>query len=96
MDEEFVFSREFDYTATSKKTLLVCEGLDTLCDVYLNGKFVAHTDNMHRSYYFDVSQFLVEGKNEIKAVFPPFDAYIKKKLAEDYFRLRIAQSRKAR
>ena len=83
MDEEFVFSREFDYTATSKKTLLVCEGLDTLCDVYLNGKVVAHTDNMHRSYYFDVSQFLVEGKNEIKAVFPPFDAYIKKKLAED-------------
>ena len=82
MDEEFVFSRTFNYTKKSDKILLVCEGLDTLCDLYLNGKFVAHTDNMHRSYYFDVTPFLVDGENEIKAVFPPFDAYIKAKNAE--------------
>ena len=82
MDEEFVFTRTFDYTKKSDKIMLVCEGLDTLCDLYLNGKFVAHTDNMHRSYYFDVTQFLVDGENEIKAVFPPFDAYIKAKNAE--------------
>ena len=79
MDEEFVFTKEFTYTKQSDSVLLVCEGIDTLCDLYVNGHFVAHTDNMHRSYYLEVGSFLVDGKNVIKAVFPPYDAYIKEK-----------------
>ena len=82
MDEEFVFTREFDYQKPSGSVLLVCEGIDTLCDLYINGQFVAHTDNMHRSYYLEVAPYLVDGKNEIKAVFPPYDAYIKEKHAK--------------
>lgn len=83
MDEEFVFTKEFDYVKPSSSVLLVCEGIDTLCDIYINGKFVAHTDNMHRAYYLDVAQFLVDGKNQIKMVFPPYDAYIKEKSAKN-------------
>ncbi len=79
MDEEFTLTKQFDYAKKSDIILLVCEGIDTLCDLYINGKFVAHTNNMHRAYYLDVTQYLVDGKNEIKAVFPPLDAYIKEK-----------------
>lgn len=82
MDEEFTFTKEFEYTKKSDNILLVCEGLDTLCDLYINGEFVAHTNNMHRTYYFDVTKYLTDGKNVIKAVFPPYDAYIKAKHKE--------------
>lgn len=82
LDEEFVFTKEFDYQKPSHKILLVCEGLDTLCDLYVNGKFLAHTDNMHRVYHFDVTDYLTYGKNQIKAVFPPYDKYIKEKTKE--------------
>ena len=82
MDEEFTFTREFEYAKKSKRILLVCEGIDTLCDLYINDKFVAHTNNMHRTYYLDVTSHLVDGKNVIKAVFPPYDAYIKAKHEE--------------
>lgn len=81
-DEEFVFSKEFTYTKPSDSVLLVCEGLDTLCDIYINGQFVAHANNMHRTYYFEVAKYLLDGKNEIKVVFPPYDAYIKAKTKE--------------
>ena len=82
MDEDFTFTKEFEYVKKSHSILLVCEGLDTLCDLYINGKFLAHTDNMHRAYYFEVAPYLVDGKNEIKAVFSSADAYIKAKRAE--------------
>ena len=82
MDEEFTFTKEFTYTKPSNSVLLVCEGIDTLCDIYINGQFVAHTNNMHRTYYLEVAKYLVDGKNVIKAVFPPLDAYIKAKTKE--------------
>ncbi|MBE7091242.1 MAG: glycoside hydrolase family 2 protein [Clostridiales bacterium] len=82
MDEEFVFSKTFTYHKPSDCILLVCEGIDTLCDLYLNGKKVAHLENMHRAYEFDVTEYLVDGENTIKAVFPPYDAYIKEKTKE--------------
>ena len=55
MDEEFVFTKTFNYEKPSDCILLICEGIDTLCDLYINGKFVAHTENMHREYTFDVT-----------------------------------------
>ena len=82
MDEEFIFTKKFQYVKKSKSVLLVCEGIDTLCDIFINGQFVAHTDNMHRTYVLEVSSYLRDGENEIKAVFPPFDAYIKAKHKE--------------
>ena len=84
MDEEFTFSRTFEYEKKSDSVLLVCEGLDTLCDLYINGKFLAHTDNMHRTYRFEVTSYLLDGVNEIKAVFPSYDAYIKEKTKEQW------------
>ena len=77
MENDFVFSREFIYDKAWKKTYLVCEGLDTLCDLYINGVFLAHTDNMHRTYRFDATELLQEGKNRIELKFSSFNRYIK-------------------
>ena len=79
MDNEFTFVKKFEYQKSTNKVRLVCEGIDTLCDLYVNDKFLAHTEKMHRNYEFDISDFLMDGINEIKAVFPPLDKYIKKK-----------------
>jgi beta-mannosidase len=81
MENEFTFSRTFDFFHTGDKVVLHCDGLDTLCDIYINGVHVAYTDNMHRTYEFDVTEILVDGENEIKIVCHPVNPYIKEKLA---------------
>ncbi|SFD84913.1 beta-mannosidase [Paenibacillus catalpae] len=50
------------------RVLLRCEGLDTLCEVYVNGQAVLNTDNMHRTYEADVKRLLSAGRNEIHVI----------------------------
>ena len=54
---------------THDKVYLVCDGLDTLADVYLNDQLIAHTDNMFRQYRWDVKSMLRSGENELRVVF---------------------------
>ena len=82
-DNEFEFFRSFDYEATGDEVILRCEGLDTLCDIYINGAHVAYTDNMHRTYEFDVTDLLKTGTNVIRIVFHRIDPYMKEKFAEE-------------
>lgn len=44
---------------------LVADGLDTAATIRLNGRVLATTANQHRSYRFDVREFLVAGENEL-------------------------------
>ena len=44
---------------------LVCEGLDAVARVELNGIHIASTANMHRSYRFGVGTALRPGDNEL-------------------------------
>jgi beta-mannosidase len=65
---DWVFTRTFEVCAdllAHDRVLLRCEGLDTLATVRLNGKRIAKTDNMHRTYEFDVAKHLKRGRNEI-------------------------------
>ena len=48
---------------------LVCEGLDTLAEIRINGEFVARTQDMHSTYRFPVKQYLKPGENEISVLF---------------------------
>ena len=79
MDNEFTFSRKFDYLTSNNPVLLHCDGLDTLCDIYVNGRHIAYTDNMHRIWEFDVTDHLINGQNKIEITFKPVDKYIKEK-----------------
>lgn len=82
-DHEFVFRKMFEFVSSGDKVLLHCDGLDTLCDIYINEMLVASTKNMHRTYEFDVTTLLKTGENEIKILFHPVDAYIKAKQAKE-------------
>jgi beta-mannosidase len=71
-ENDCTFSRSFTLESAMlehEKVMLRCEGLDTLCDLSVNGNFVAHTENMHRTYEFDVKKYLRAGQNQIQAVF---------------------------
>lgn len=44
-------------------------GLDTLCHIWLNGKKLGYTSDMHRMYSFDVKDCLVCGDNTLRLLF---------------------------
>ena len=70
--KDYEFCRTFAVTEdvlNEKKVILVCEGLDTLADIYINGKKAGSTDNMHRTWKLDVKGFLHSGENQIRIVF---------------------------
>ncbi len=53
-----------------EKISLVCDGLDTLAEVRLNGQELGHTDNMFRRYEWEVKPLLTtNGENELTISF---------------------------
>ncbi|WP_214410822.1 glycoside hydrolase family 2 protein [Sphaerisporangium fuscum] len=60
---------------------LVCEGLDTVATVVLNGTELATTANMHRSYRFPVRELLREGDNSLEVRFASPYAYAEERRA---------------
>ena len=70
--KDYVFTRTFDVDEellAQQHIVLVCEGLDTLAEISINGTFLAKTDNMHRTWKFHAKKLLHPGKNEIQIVF---------------------------
>ncbi len=65
-----------------KNIRLVFDGIDTLGEVYLNGKLIGMTDNMHRVWEFDVKELLRIGENQLRVkIFSP-NRYIAQKQAK--------------
>jgi len=78
LDAQWVEKKEWEYRRRFRvgrgflrrdRILLDCRGLDTIAEVYLNGRLVAKTENMHRRHEFDVKPLLRAGENEIRVVF---------------------------
>ncbi len=72
-ESDWVYRRHFRCSAeilNQEKVLLVCDGLDTLAVVVLNGHEIAHTDNMFRRYEWEVQSFLdAQGSNVLTITF---------------------------
>ncbi len=69
--EDWVFSRRFEVDASilhEDCVDLVCEGIDTIATVSLNGVVVGKTENMHRCYRFDLRSSLRPGENTLTVV----------------------------
>lgn len=67
-EEDYEFFRTFAVSnelLSHDRVLLRCEGLDTIAAVSVNGRTIAETDNMHRTYLLDVKDALVAGENSI-------------------------------
>ncbi len=56
---------------------LHCAGLDTLAEVRLNGKILGQTDNMFRTWRWEVKSLLLEGENRLEILFRSPVAYIR-------------------
>ena len=83
MRKDWCYRRRFtvpEGLLESRRVLLVCEGLDTLAHVRLNGSAVGDADNMHVTWEWDVKPLLHAGENEIEI---DFDSPVNYALAED-------------
>lgn len=72
MEHDFYYDRTFNIDPdllTCDAVLLRCEGLDTLSAIFLNGAEVGRTDNMHRTWEFDVKPLLWKGENRLEIRF---------------------------
>lgn len=83
---DYEYERDFNVDSSMlahEKINLLCEGLDTLCDIFVNGVKVCSSDNMHRTYEIDVKKFLVEGNNTVRTVFYSPVHYVLEKQKEN-------------
>lgn len=77
---DWVYTRTFDISEDflrHEHVLLRCEGLDTLATIRINSREIARTDNMFRTYEFDVKHILRKGRNTIEIRFDSTIPYIK-------------------
>jgi len=61
---------------------LACDGLDTIADVYLNGAYLGHAENMFRRWAWNVKNLLRDGSNEIHIIFGSPVRFISAKQAQ--------------
>ena len=86
MNRDFIYSNTFiitddflnDKNDTSSYIYLEADGLDTLTELKVNGQIVGKTNNMHRSFRFNIGELLQVGKNKIEITFFNSLDYIKK------------------
>jgi len=84
-DETWIYERSFelsDELLAEQTVELVCEGLDTFAAISINDKAVAETDNMFRTYRWNVKNFLNPGENTIHVAFSPVVPYMTEKFTE--------------
>lgn len=84
--KDYEFQREFyveDELYSKERIELVCHGLDTIAEVYINEKLLASTNNMHRTWRLECKSLLNHGNNIIKIVFRSPLEYIDNYVAEE-------------
>ena len=85
MKKDYVYQRAFTVTEAQlahAHVELVCEGLDTLAHVSLNGREIAFADNMHITWVWDVKEQLHTGENTLEIRFDSPILYCAKKAEE--------------
>jgi beta-mannosidase len=68
---EWEYSTNFDVKDLATFNQLVFGGLDTVSEVYLNGKHILSARDMHLKYQVDVNGLLQIGTNVLRVVFQP-------------------------
>ena len=84
-EQAWTYRRNFQATdalCARGHLLLRCEGLDTFATVFLNGVQVGKTDNMFRTWEFDVKGLVKPGANTIEIQFASVLPFIRAKETE--------------
>ncbi len=85
MKKDYVYQRTFTVSEAQlahAHVELVCEGLDTLAHVSLNGREIAFANNMHITWVWDVKEQLHAGENTLEIRFDSPILYCAKKAEE--------------
>ena len=61
-----VYERSFELTDGSLDTYLVFEGVSSVAEVYINGKYVGFTEGSHLMSEFDITEFVSSGTNTVR------------------------------
>lgn len=80
MDHDYEYKTEFSADKALLKSdavLLRFEGIDTVADIFLNGEKLGHTENMHRTFEFEVKDLLKEEGNELRVLLHSPTRFIK-------------------
>ncbi|MCL2068000.1 MAG: glycoside hydrolase family 2 protein [Treponema sp.] len=80
-NEDFEYFRTFSLSAeflAEDSIDLVCLGIDTLGEIFINGQSIATVNNMHRSWRYNVKNLLKPGENSIRIVLFSPNVYIAK------------------
>jgi len=78
-EKDWTYRRTFSVSAellAEAHVQLVCDGLDTLAQIEVNGKLVGRSENMFRQYRWEVLPWLRAGENEITVTFKSTVQYI--------------------
>lgn len=82
---DWIYERKFtvsDDLLKHERVLLHCNGLDTLATIKINDTLVANTDNMFRTWEFDIKNVLRIGENTIQIEFASAEKYVLKRQQE--------------
>ncbi len=80
-ESDWLYECQFDAVAemlADERIELVCEGLDTVATLTLNGTEIARTENMHVRYRFDVKDRVRAGANTLRIRFDSPCAYARR------------------
>lgn len=72
-EQDWEYRKTFTVDAgllAEEKVFLVCDGLDTLAEVRLNGQLLGKAENLFRRYEWEIKARLHPGANELHLVFP--------------------------
>lgn len=83
-EKTWLFERSFEAPPdlhARQHVELVCHGLDTLATIELNGHSLGSSDNMFRTWTFDIKPHLRKGTNRLRIRFDPLTPYVQKRRA---------------
>ncbi|MBE5850282.1 MAG: glycoside hydrolase family 2 protein [Lachnospiraceae bacterium] len=87
MKNDFEYMGSFkvdpDQLAGADETVLRFNGLDTIADIFLNGKLLGTANNMHRVWEYSVKDILKPDTNSIKIIFHSPVNYIAEQYEKD-------------
>ena len=74
---EWIFERQIEIDSNFKtgKQYIVLEGADTFVNVSINGKKIGQCYNQFRLWRFEITDYLIEGKNTIQLEFEPSEKH---------------------
>lgn len=84
-EKDWEYKKAFELAENDLKyndILLNCKMLDTICDVFINGRLIFKGDNCFKAYSCSVKNAVRAGENEIKIVFYSPVNYVSKKYKE--------------